>query len=310
MTGEQPRNLAASVHRRLLNRVQELDLNPNETFQRYALERFLYRLSKSQHADSFMLKGAMLFAVWEDEPHRPTRDIDLLGFGEDSAERMRSVFVDVCQAEVEPDGVSFDPGSVTVEDIREAQDDQGKRVIVKGHLGNARLQVQVDVGFGDTLVHWDRQVTYPTLLDFPAPHLRAYPVEAVIAEKLHAMAQHGMLNSRMKDLYDVYALSHRLAFSGPELVQAISATFGERSVALGDKPPAPLTAEFASDPTMQARWRGFLRRNRLQPLDLSEVVLGLSAFLTEPLQAIKIGGQFEMEWPPGGPWGRDKSHLI
>jgi predicted nucleotidyltransferase component of viral defense system len=307
---EQPRNLAASVHRRLLNRVQEDDLNPNETFQRYALERFLYRLSRSPHAESFMLKGAMLFAVWEDEPHRPTRDIDLLGFGDDSAERMHSVFADVCQTEVEPDGVSFDPASVTVEDIREAQDYQGKRVIVKGRLGNARLQVQIDVGFGDILVHWDQRVTYPTLLDFPAPDLRAYPAEAVIAEKLHAMVQHGMLNSRMKDLYDVYVLSRRLGFSGLELTGAVTATFGERRAALGDGPPAPLTPEFAADPTMQARWRGFLRRNRLEPLDLVEVVGGLSAFLGEPLEAIMIGRRFESEWPAGGPWGRNKSYVT
>jgi predicted nucleotidyltransferase component of viral defense system len=300
--GERPTNMAASVHRRLLDRVAERGENPNETLQRYVLERFLYRLSRSAHATSLMLKGAMLFAIWEDEPHRATRDIDLLGFGEDSAERMLAVFADVCTTPVEDDGVSFDAASVAVSEIRERQIYQGKRVTVNGRLGNARLRVQVDIGFGDCLVHHDEVVEYPTLLGSPAPRLRAYPVEAVVAEKLHAMAEHGMLNSRMKDLFDVYALSQRLGFDGKELTAAIAATFGRRNTVPLDGVLAPLTAGFSADPLIGSRWRGFVTKNRLEVPALAEVCEALGLFLNQPLATLAEGRLLDKRWRPGGPW--------
>ena len=249
-----------------------------------------------------MLKGATLFVIWEAEPHRATRDVDLLGFGEDSAERLRAIFADVCRQEVEDDGVRFDPDSVRVSDIREGQTYQGKRVLVDGKLGVAALRVQVDVGFGDALAAWDAQVVMPTLLDFPAPRLRAYVAEAVVAEKLHAMAQHGMLNSRMKDIYDVQALAARLEFDGGSLAEAIRLTFERRGWPVGIELPAALTARFAADEVMLLRWAGFLRRNRLEAVDLADAVDALRAFLLEPWVALVRGDGFAKEWPPGGPW--------
>jgi len=274
----------------------------NLTLTRYACERLLYRLSKSPHADSFMLKGATLFIVWEVEPHRPTRDVDLLGFGEDSAERLRAVFAGVCRQDVQDDGVHFDPGSVAVSDIRAGQTYQGKRILVDGRLGTAKLRVQVDVGFGDALAEWETEITLPTLLDFPAPRLRAYPAEAVVAEKLHAMAQHGMLNSRMKDVYDVQALAARLAFDGEKLTGAVRLTFERRGREIGGDLPAPLTAAFAADEVMLQRWAGFLRRNRLESIELATAVSALGRFLGEPLEALAGARSFVAEWPPGGPW--------
>lgn len=302
MSRSTPKNMAASVHRRLLNLAPEFRITFNELSQRYALERFLYRLSQSEHADEFMLKGAMLFAVWEDQPHRPTRDIDLLGFGEDSEDRLRQVFANVCETSVAPDGLIFDADTVVVGEIREGEEYQGKRVVVKGQLGNARVQVQVDVGFGDDLAKWGEVIDYPTLLDLPAPRLRAYPVESVIAEKVHAMAQHGMANSRMKDLFDIYTLAERLEFCGEELVAAISATFGRRGSVTLTVGLAPLHPSFAEDQTRLARWSAFLTRNRLDSLELHDVCRALGAFLLQPIGAVVDGSAFPMKWPAGGPW--------
>ncbi|HJW75896.1 MAG TPA: nucleotidyl transferase AbiEii/AbiGii toxin family protein [Thermoleophilia bacterium] len=264
------------------------------------LERFLYRLSRSRYADSFMLKGAMLFAVWEAEPHRPTRDIDLLGLGEDSSERLVSILADVCTAEVLEDGAIFDAARIGVREIR-GGDARGRRARVRARLGNARLSVQVDVGFGDLVVPHGQPVELPTLLDFPAPRLRVYPVEAVIAEKLHAMAEHGMLSSRMKDIYDAVALAERLEFDGSRLCAAVRATFESRGRPAGEI-PAPLTEEFAADAGALARWNAFMRRNRLSALDLATAVERARAFLLEPLAALLADEAFAKHWSPGGPW--------
>jgi hypothetical protein len=169
-------------------------------------------------------------------------------------------------------------------------------------LGTATLRVQIDVGFGDALATWDAEVVMPTLLDFPAPRLRAYIAEAVVAEKLHAMAQHGMLNSRMKDIYDVQALAARLTFDGLSLAEAVRLTFDRRGRPIGAELPAPLTAAFAADEVMLQRWAAFLRRNRLEAVELTVAVDRLRAFLLEPWQALGRGDAFAKEWPPGGPW--------
>jgi len=302
VTDREPVDLAASVARRLKNQAQHKGQEIARAFERFALERFLYRLSVSDHRDQFVLKGALLFALWEDEPHRPTRDIDLLGFGEDSAERLAHVFADVCSVSVEPDGVIFDPASVRVSDIRVGQTYQGKHITIDGRMGKTRLPVRIDIGFGDALATPGPMADYPTLLDFPAPRLLVYPAAAVIAEKVHAMAEHGMLNSRMKDLYDVDALAIRLSFSGDELVTALRATFGRRGTALTERFPAALTPEFAADATKLAQWQGFLKRTRLADAKLSEVVAALRRFLAEPYLAAARGAAFTQHWPAGGPW--------
>jgi predicted nucleotidyltransferase component of viral defense system len=269
---------------------------------RFALERFLYRLSQSEHSVSFLLKGATLFAVWEADPHRSTRDIDLLSFGDDSAERLRDVFGDVCSKDVPDDGMVFDERTIDVREIREGQSYGGKRVVIAARLGAMRLKVQADIGFGDAVARPQDAVTMPVMLGFPPPTLRTYPAEAVIAEKLHAMVQHGMLNSRMKDVYDVVALAARLEFDGAKLTDAIRRTFERRATRIGSELPPPATEAFAADPVMRRRWGGFLRRNRIASITLDEAVGSLRTFLSKPWAALAQGEPFSWRWPAGGPW--------
>ncbi len=296
-------DVAASVRARLLNRSRESGEDPQDLFIRYALERFLYRLSESEHRASFLLKGATLFAVWEADPHRPTRDIDLLGFGDDLAERLQEVFADVCGEAVQDDGMMFDEQTIDAREIREGQSYGGKRIVLASRLGTMRIKVQVDVGFGDAVARPEEEVTMPVLLDFPPPTLRTYPAEAVIAEKLHAMVQHGMLNSRMKDVYDVVALAARLEFDGARLTDAIRLTFERRGTTIGVELPTPATKEFADDSVMRRRWDGFLRRNRVEVITVDEAVDSLRGFLLEPWATLAADRPCASRWPAGGPWG-------
>ena len=201
------RNLAASVRQRLRNLSRERGEDFNLTLTQYGLERLLYRLGKSEYADRFILKGAMLFVLWEGDAYRPTRDLDLLGYGDLDQQSITDVFRDICSVEVEPDGVMFNADSIIVAEIREAQEYGGYRVTLTGELDNARIDVQVDVGIGDQVTPEAVSTRYPSLLDMPEPEIRVYPPESVIAEKLQAIVALGMTNSRMKDFYDIWRLS-------------------------------------------------------------------------------------------------------
>ncbi len=297
-------NIAASVRQRLLNRIRETGEDANLTWSRYAAERFLYRLSVSDFGRGFVLKGAALFTVWTGQPHRPTLDVDLLSYGEESGEHLEAVFRTVCQVAVEPDGLRFAPGSVTAEPIRENQEYGGQRVTLTAYLGKARIPVQVDVAFGDVVTPPAEEIIYPTLLDFPAPRLRACPRETVVAEKLHAMVVLGIANSRMKDFYDVYVLAQGFAFDGMTLGRAVTATFGQRATSLPARVPLALTEEFSRDATKQTQWRAFLRRAGVGHAseDFAGVVAELTAFLGPVLSAVSEGRSFGKVWKPPGPW--------
>jgi predicted nucleotidyltransferase component of viral defense system len=298
------RNVAASVRQRLLN----LSRTTGEDFQllltRYAVERLLYRLAGSEYAGRFVLKGAMLFALWTGEMHRPTRDLDLLGFGDDSEAELANVFRSLCSAAVTDDGMTFAPETVRVEPIREDQEYGGRRVTFVARLGAARVDLQVDVGFGDAITPRAESVTYPTLLGMDAPRLRAYPRETVVAEKLEAMVKLGLSNSRMKDFYDVRVMAHTFPFTGSTLRDAIVATFSRRRTAIPIAPPVALTEAFAQDEAKQKQWSAFRTRNRLVEKvgGLGEVVAELTAFLTPPLAAAAGGVGFGLIWKAGGPW--------
>jgi len=203
-----------------------------ELLQYYAMERFLYRLSKSPHSARFVLKGALMLRVWDAPMARPTKDIDLLGRLENSLENLSTVVREVCAVDVEPDGLVFRPPTVKSERIREDADYQGVRIRFEGSLGTARIAMQLDVGIGDVMVPGPVDIVYPTLLDFPAPRLKGYPRETAIAEKFEAMIKLGTLNSRMKDFYDIWLLSRQFDFDGPTLAQAVTATFANRGTAL------------------------------------------------------------------------------
>jgi predicted nucleotidyltransferase component of viral defense system len=302
MTKGKPRNLTASVHDRLL----DLARKQKEEFQllltRYCLERLLYRLSRSPHRNLFILKGAMLFAVWSNDRHRPTRDLDLLAKGQSSIERFEQIFREVCGQAVEEDGLEFQSDTVRGERIKEDADYEGVRMQFEVRLGSARITLQVDLGFGDVVTPAAAEVTYPTLLAFPAPTLLAYPKETVVAEKFQAMVLLGTANSRMKDFYDLLILSQRFGFDGPSLCGALRATFKRRETALPGEPPVALTEGFSSDQNKLRQWQAFLRKSKGEANDLGQVVQALRLFLMPPAQAAAQGETFAWSWPAGGPW--------
>jgi predicted nucleotidyltransferase component of viral defense system len=265
-------NLAASVGARLLNVAKAQGVDFNQVLVRFALERILYRLTKSQHADRFLLKGALLFTLWYDMPHRATRDADLLGFGASDLASVAETFRDIAAVAVH-DGIAFDPASVTVEEIREEAGYGGVRVIIAGELAKARCKTQIDVGFGDAVTLEPVDSVYPVLLDdLPAPRLRAYPTYTVIAEKLHAITLLGMTNSRLKDYFDLSVLLERETLGTDLLVQAIKATFERRGMSVPDTVPIGLTEEFAHDSSRQSLWLTFLKKNGLPPEPLPAIV--------------------------------------
>ena len=248
--------------------------------------------------------GAVLFSVWSEQPHRPTQDLDLLARGGDSPSRLEQVFRGVCELDVPDDGLSFQADSVSVEQIREDQEYGGVRVTLTAMLGVARIPIQVDVGFGDAVTPAPNEIVYPTLLGFPAARIRAYPRETVVAEKLHAIVFLGMQNSRMKDYYDLWTLASGFTFSGQTVSAAIASTFARRQTPIPREPPLALTGEFAGDAAKRVQWSAFLRKSRLQQvdLDLGQVVSVLRGFLMPPALAAADGATFSLVWPPKGPW--------
>lgn len=297
---------AHSIQAKLLNYSHAHQENHNHTLSRYAIERLMYRLSKSDHADRFVLKGAMLFILWLDEGHRPTKDLDLLGLGEFSADSLRTIFEDVCTLSVEDDGVEFFKELIAIEEIREAEVYQGLRVRITGSLGRIRLNVSVDVGFGDAIVPRPRKETYPVLLDLPNPKLKAYPRETVVAEKLDAIVVLGLRNSRMKDYYDLWTMARHFEFDGSILTDAIRATLERRGRRLPTDQLPGLAEVFAQTPSKQTQWKAFLRRTvpGQQDVGLSEVVAALQAFLLPVLAGMRANEPFEKSWKPKRGWIR------
>jgi predicted nucleotidyltransferase component of viral defense system len=299
-----PKNVGASVRARLLR----LSTERREDFQllltRYANERLLYRLAKSHHGAQFVLKGAALFTLWTGHPHRATRDLDLLAFGDATEARVRAVFQDVIGLDVPDDGVVFEVASLDVGPIREDQEYGGVRVTLVATVTSARVRLQIDVGFGDAITPAAQVVEFPALLEFRAPKLRAYPPETVIAEKLDAMVQLGMANSRMKDFFDIAFLSRTFDFDGDLLARAIRTTFERRGTALPEGLPLAFTSTFAEDVTKQAQWRAFLRKSgaTVAAEGLPDVVAAISAFLSKPLQAAVASGAWGAQWRRRGPW--------
>ena len=262
-------DVAKSIHQRLLNVRDETGEHFNNLLIRYGLERLLYRLVLSGHADSFVLKGAMLFTLWHGVPGRPTRDIDLLGLGHPNHERLKQIFTDACIVQIEEDGLEFDSKSIQTDDIRDDQEYFGIRIRLLGFLGNARVPVQIDVGFGDAIIPPPEKLDYPTLLDFPAPRLLAYHPATVIAEKVNAMVVHGFMYSRMKDFYDIYILLNHMSLSDNLLAEAIKATFQRRKIELPSELPVAFTPEFLADGIKETQWKAFLNRSMLSNFGLS-----------------------------------------
>jgi len=273
------KNMGASVRQRLLNYAKANGRPFAEVLQYYAMERFLYRLSMSPHVEAFTLKGALLLTAWQAPISRPTMDIDLLGRTDNAVEAIVALMREVSQAEVTDDGLVFDPSSFAGEVIREDADYAGVRTTFVGRVDSARVHMQIDIGFGDVMTPGPETLTYPTILDFPAPTLSGYSRETVVAEKLQALVQLRMLNTRMKDYFDLWLLTRQPELSREVLVEAIKRTFANRGMEL-DLEPVGLSSAFGNDPAKQMQWSAFVKRARLTeaPAKLSEVVEELRLF--------------------------------
>jgi len=302
LSPDKPRNLAASVHQRLLTLARTTGQDFGLILTRYGLERLLYRLSKSRHAEAFVLKGALLFQAWTSHTHRPTRDIDLLGQGEYSTARFKRIFEQIFSQGVEDDGLVYLSETITVETMKDEEEYPGLRVSGQARLGKARIPIQIDIGFGDAITPGPIMMDYPTLLPFPAPHVAAYPVETVVSEKFEAIVKLGIANSRMKDFFDIGALARDFAFGGAPLAEAVKATFSRRKTNIPVGLPFAFTPEFYEDAVKRTQWEAFLGKNKLPGKSLADTIAALTSFLIPVASAAKSSGPFPKRWNPGGPW--------
>jgi predicted nucleotidyltransferase component of viral defense system len=273
-----PRNVGASIRARLLNLARKRNEPFDLLLTRYVLERFLYRLSLSRHRDRFVLKGALLIATWFDDVYRPTRDLDLLGFGDSDPDGVIRALREVAEVPAD-DAVAFDMSGTTVDRIREESDYGGLRVKAAATIDGARVRIVIDVGFGDAIEPGLQEIDLPVLLDAPAPRLRAYPRETVVAEKFQTMVVLGRANSRMKDFYDLWLLARSHEFKGDALARAIAATFARRATEIPVETPDALTRAFADDPTKVRQWTSFGERIGAKPTSFRRVIADLAAFL-------------------------------
>jgi predicted nucleotidyltransferase component of viral defense system len=293
-------NLSVSIHQKLLNKATAEHRPFNELLQYYAIERFLFRLGKSPYSNRFVLKGALVFLAWQAPRTRPTRDMDFLGYTENSVDNLVQIVRKICKQEVERDGLSFDPDSVEGEIIKEDADYQGVRVKFLGHLGRARINMRLDVGFADIVTPEPKELEIPTILDEQKrPFIRAYPPETVIAEKFQAIVALGTVNSRLKDFYDLWYMANSMEFEIGLLGKAIEKTFKQRNTSLPEQIPAALTEEFAVQ--KQVQWVAFLRKSQIgtAPNDLIEVIDRLKTFF-DPFIGMKEGTN--QLWVPSIGW--------
>ncbi len=300
MSAKAVTNLAASLRAKLLNRARARKEDFQFVQSRWIAERFLYRLGLSKQHDRFVLKGATLFLVWNAELARPTRDIDFLGFGSPDLNDVLQAIREICALQAE-DGIVFNLGEIRGDEIREEAEYDGVRAFIPASLDDARITLQIDIGFGDAVEPAPIDMELPVMLDLPAPKLRTYPAEAVIAEKFQAMVHLGIANSRMKDFFDIWMLSRDRAFKIIQLRRAMVATFGRRKTLLPGAVPTALTETFLRDPEKIKLWKAFLKRIQLPDghAELEEVGNAIAAFL---MPAARQDSVNQLEWRPGGPW--------
>jgi predicted nucleotidyltransferase component of viral defense system len=302
-----PKDIAASIRARLLNISRETQEDFQMLLNRYARERLLYRLSQSPLRDRFVLKGATLFSVWVEKPFRSTRDADFLSFGPNDVDSVTRGFRDLCGSDGgnDPDdGIRFDRESVQGAQIREEEEYSGVRILLDAYIGRAKARIQIDIGFGDAITPEAQEVTLPAILDLPAPRLRAYPKETVIAEKFQAMAVLAETNSRMKDFYDIWVMQSQFVFEGAQLAEAIKTTFARRRTDVVPSSCVAFQSAFYSSKEPLIHWRLYVQRGSFEriPPTFAEVGETIDAFLRPIAESIARGEPFDRTWPPGGPW--------
>ncbi len=298
------KNIEASVRGRLQNKARETNRPFAEVLQYYAMERFLYRFSQSDFADKFILKGALMFTVWDVPERRATMDIDFMGRYDNKVASVEEVVKKVCAVKVTPDGLVFDSKTAAGRKIKEDADYEGVRVKFTGFLERSRIAMQIDFGFGDIIYPKPKMIHYPAILDFPPPNLTGYTVESAVAEKFEAMIKLGLLNSRMKDFYDVWLLTRRLNFKGETLVEAIKRTFHHRKTALPKEAPLFADEIYDEKSDRQTLWKAFLTKNQIKhaPKTLGETSRTIENFLIKPIKATSHDQDFKASWNAPGPW--------
>ena len=301
MSVKVPHNIPASVRQRLLNQARSEQRPFNELLQYYAMERFLYRLSQSQHAERFILKGALMLRAWRSPELRPTMDIDMLGRTSNEVASIVTQIRDILAVSVDPDGMVFNPDTIQAESITEDADYEGIRIRFRSALDSARVTLQIDIGFGDVVFPEPEKADLPAMLDFPAPRLLCYSRESAIAEKFEAMVKLGELNTRMKDFYDIWLLSRQFDFEGATLAESVRLTFARRGTAMPEDIVA-LTNEFAD--AKQVQWSAFCKRLQGShvPASFAEVVTAVKLFLGPVVSALSVGVPVPVNWSAPGPW--------
>lgn len=299
---EKKKNIAASVRAKLKNKAKEKNVEFQNLLVRFGNERLLYRLSRSEYQKSFMLKGASLFAIWMGEPHRPTKDMDLLGFGKNDIPTLENIFKEICVIDGE-DGLEFWAESIKGAEIRAEKIYQGVRITMHASLDGARIPLQIDIGFGDAVTPTAKTETIETILDLPKPRLRIYPKETVIAEKFEAMVKLGIGNSRMKDFWDVQFLIKNFSFDGELLQKAIRATFANRQTVVPETLPIALTGKFTQSSETIADWKAFIKRGKITTDTDFELLIGnLREFFTPLIEAEANRADFDKNWTANDRW--------
>ncbi len=298
------KNIPASIRTRLQNIAKETGRPFSEVLQYYGMERFLYRFSRSEYADQFILKGALMFTVWRVPERRTTLDIDFSASYDNQIETIEKVIRDVCEVPVTPDGLVFDPVTVSGKKIKENADYEGVRVKLRGFLGRSRIPMQIDVAFGDVVYPKPGLIEYPVILDLPKPHLKGYTAESVVSEKFEAIVKLGSLNSRMKDFYDIWLLLRQFNFNGIRLTEALKRTFIHRQTALPEDKPIFAEEIYDERSDRQTLWKAFLKKGDIKqaPEKLSATAREIEKFLIKPLDAIRNGHKINKSWKTAGPW--------
>lgn len=296
------KNIVASVLAKLRNHSKSSDVPFQQVLQQYAIERFLYRISKSKHAESVILKGALLLKTIGIPSARPTMDIDMLRKGKADQVSLMALVKDCATLEVDADGLTFLADSIVAEEITKDSEYKGTRVLMDARMYNVRLRIQIDFGVGDVMVPGPRTIEYPTFLASDAIQLLAYPVESAISEKLQAMVALGNANSRMKDFYDVWVCSNHLDFDGDTIRKAIEATFNNRETPVPAEEFEALTRGFVEGHRVQ--WNAFVRKIGEDELTdtFGKVVEDLKIFAMPALRSLARGEKFEQLWKAGKGW--------
>ena len=283
---KEKKNLSESILQRLKNQAKATHRRTDELLRYYAMERFLYRLSISKHCSNFFLKGGLMLKAWAISDHRPTLDIDLLGKTNNDFNNLKTIIKDICLQEAINDGITYETSTIDLSEIQVDGEYQGVRILFKAKLDSAKIPMQLDIGFSDVIFPEPAFITYPVILEFPSPHLQGYTPESVIAEKFEAMMKLGLINTRMKDFYDIWILQKTLSFNGNSLHNAIQATFSRRQTALIILPDS-ISNVFHDDPIHQNRWKQFLKKieQEKEVVELSEVISDIKEFLQPIVEA-------------------------